>query len=94
MKEIKAFIQTTKVSAVALNLQKNEFSFFTYFKGNGPGKYADPKSEFPSLKHPYLLSKITKLELICDKKYEAQTGLSGDGLMYLVDASFKMRIRE
>jgi len=104
MKEIKAFIRPGKVSEVALNLQKNGFCCFTFFEGDGSGKYVDPKKEYPSLKHPYLHSKTAKLEIVCDSKNEesiikiiresAHTGRSGDGLIYVVDVNSKIRIRD
>ena len=77
MKEIKAFIRPGKVSEVALNLQKNGFCCFTFFEGNGSGKYADPKKEYPSLKHPYLHSKTAKLEIVCDRKDEKPIIIGG-----------------
>ncbi len=104
MKEIKAFIRPGKVSDVALNLQKSGFCCFTFFEGDGSGKYVDPKKEYPSLKHPYLHSKTAKLEVVCDKKDEksiieiikasAHTGQSGDGLIYVVDVENRIRIRD
>jgi len=103
MREIKAFIRPSKVNDVALNLRKNGFCCFTFFEGEGSGKYSDPKKEYPSLKHPYLHSKIAKLEIVCDKKDEksiievikknSRTGSPGDGLIYVVDVSYKTRIR-
>ncbi len=103
MREIKAFIRPSKVNDVALNLRKNGFCCFTFFEGEGSGKYSDPKKEYPSIKHPYLHSRIAKLEIVCDKKDEqpiigiirdiAQTGNSGDGLIYVVDVVYKSRIR-
>jgi len=104
MKEIKAFIRPNKVSEVALNLQKNGFCCFTFFEGDGSGNFVDPKNEYPSLKHPYLHSKIAKLEIVCKKvderaiisiiKQSAHTGRSGDGLIYVVDVSEKIRVRD
>ncbi len=103
MKEIKAFIRPSKVNAVALNLRKNDFCCFTFFEGDGSGKYSDPKKEYPSLKHPYLHSRVAKLEIVCNKNDEkaiiqiikdsAQTGKSGDGLIYVVDVTNKLRVR-
>lgn len=104
MKEIKAFIRPSKVNALALNLRKNDFCCFTFFEGDGSGKYSDPKKEYPSLKHPYLHSKVAKLEIVCKKNDEkaiiqiikdsAQTGKSGDGLIYVVDVTNKLRVRD
>jgi nitrogen regulatory protein P-II 1 len=104
MKEIKAFIRPNKVNKVAMQLRKQKFCCFTVFEGDGSGDYSDPNNEYPSLKHPYLHNKISKLEIVCDKqdvntitkiiKDNARTGYSGDGLIYVVDVTFKSRIRE
>jgi len=104
MKEIKAFIRPSKVNVVASNLRKNGFCCFSFFEGDGYGKYSDPLKEYPSLKHPYLHSTIAKLEIVCDEKDEkaiikiikkcACTGKSGDGLIYVVNIDHKLRVRD
>jgi nitrogen regulatory protein P-II 1 len=104
MKEIKAFIRPNKVNDVALSLRKNDFCCFTFFEGDGSGRYSDPENEYPSIKHPYLHCRIAKLEIVCEKKDEKEiiriikecacTGKSGDGLIYVVDVKHKQRIRD
>lgn len=104
MKEIKAFIRTTKVNNVAQNLQKGGFCCFSLFEGDGSGNFSDPDKEYPSLRHPYLHYKIAKLEIVCNKedentiikiiKEQAHTGKSGDGLIYVVNVEQKTRIRD
>tara|TARA_R110001592_G_scaffold340507_1_gene628700 strand:+ start:138 stop:452 length:315 start_codon:yes stop_codon:yes gene_type:complete len=104
MKEIKAFIRPEKLTKLAEHLKKENFGGFTIFEGEGAGNYSDPKTTFPSLKHPFLHNKIIKIELVCKKekvaeivkiiKEYAQTGESGDGLIYVVNVEQKIRIRD
>lgn len=104
MKEIKAFIRPEKLSTVTEHLKKIHFCCFTVIEGEGVGDYADPDTEFPSLNFPFLHNKIVKIELVCDKKdvdaivntikKYAQTGHSGDGLIYISNVERKVRIRE
>lgn len=103
MKEIKAFIRTEKLNKVAEQLKKNKFCCFTVFEGEGVGNYADPETEFPSLKFPYLHNKVIKIEIVCNKekvndiikiiKTFAHTGESGDGLIYVSNVEQKIKIK-
>jgi len=103
MKEIKAFIRTEKLNKVAEQLKKNKFCCFTVFEGEGVGNYADPLTEYPSLKFPYLHTKVIKLEIVCSKenvdsiltiiKTFAHTGQSGDGIIYVMDVEQKIKIK-
>jgi nitrogen regulatory protein P-II 1 len=104
MKEVKAFIRPGKLTKLAEHLKKEKFCCFTVFEGEGVGNYSDPTTKFPSLKHPFLHNKIIKIELVCKKeevtdiikiiKDYAQTGESGDGLIYVVNVEQKIRIRD
>lgn len=104
MKEIKAFIRPEKLTVLAEHLKKEQFCCFTVFEGEGVGKYADPKTKFPSLKHPFLHNKVVKLEIVCNKedvdniiriiKDYAQTGEPGDGLIYVSNVEQRIRIRD
>jgi len=104
MKEIKAFIRPEKLNKLADHLKKEKFCCFTVFEGEGVGNYSDPKTKFPSLKHPFLHNKVVKIELVCDKedvesiikiiKDFAQTGDPGDGLIYVSNVEQKVRIRD
>jgi len=103
MKEIKAFIRPEKLNKVAQNLKENKFCCFTVFEGEGVGNYADPETEFPSLKHPFLHNKVVKLEIVCKKENVdkiltiirtfAHTGESGDGIIYVMDVEKKIKIK-
>jgi len=104
MKEIKAFIRPEKLIDVTKHLKKEHFCCFTVFKGEGVDDYTDPNTEFPSLDFPFLHNKVFKIELVCNKedvskiiktiKTHAQTGHSGDGLIYVSNVESKTRIRE
>ncbi|WP_457616384.1 P-II family nitrogen regulator [Lutibacter sp.] len=104
MKEIKAFIRPEKLIDVAKNLKREQFCCFTVFEGEGVGDFTDPDTEFPSLKFPFLHSKVVKIEIVCDKKYvekiieviktNAQTRNKGDGLIYVSNVENRIRIRE
>ncbi|SNZ01331.1 P-II family nitrogen regulator [Flagellimonas pacifica] len=106
MKEIKAFIRKEKLNAVAKALKEKHYCCFTVFEGEGVGDYTDPVKEFPTLKFPFLHTRIIKVEIVCsaedvDKitdtigKY-ARTGESGDGLIYVghVDHCIKIKTGE
>jgi len=103
MKEIKAFIRTEKLINVAKNLKKEKFFRFTVFEGEGVGNYADPETEFPSLKFPFLHNKVVKIEIVCEKEKVnniikiirtfAHTGESGDGIIYISNVEQKIKIK-
>ena len=104
MREIKAFIRPEKLNSVAENLKKKHYCCFTVFDGEGVGDFVDPETEFPSLKFPFLHSKVVKIEIVCSKedvsnivntiKKYAHTGKSGDGLIYVMNVENKIRIKD
>ncbi len=104
MKEIKAFIRPEKLNTVTDNLRREQFCCFTVFEGEGVGNYADPETKFPSLRFPFLHSKVIKLEIVCNQedvksivaiiKEHAHTGKSGDGLIYISPVDQQIRIRD
>jgi nitrogen regulatory protein P-II 1 len=104
MKEIKAFIRPNKIKEVISSLRREGHCCLTVFEGEGTGDYTDPEKEWPSLKLPFLHSKIFKLEVVCeDSKVEAicdiirqngKTGKSGDGLIYVSDVQDTFKIRD
>ncbi|QTY26438.1 P-II family nitrogen regulator [Flavobacterium sp. CS20] len=103
MKEIKAFIRKEKLNEVAKHLKENQFSCFTVFEGEGVGDYIDPETEFPSLNFPFLHHKVVKIEMVIEKEKvdkildiltkHAQTGKRGDGLIYVSNIDFSVRIK-
>ena len=103
MKEIKAFIRKKKLASVVKALNEKHFCCYTIFEGEGVGDYTDPIKEFPSLKFPFLHTKVVKVEIVCsaeevDKITEtirksAYTGESGDGLIYVVQVDHTIKIK-
>lgn len=103
MKEIKAFIRKERLNEVAKNLKENQFCCFTVFEGEGVGDYIDPETEFPSLKFPFLHHKVVKIEIVSNDENvgkiinilmkHAQTGKSGDGLIYVGSLDYSVKIR-
>jgi len=103
MKEIKAFVRKERLNEVAKNLKKDQFCCFTVFEGEGVGDYIDLETEFPSLNFPFLHHKVVKIEIVSDNenvekiidvlRRHAQTGKSGDGLIYVSSLDYSVRIR-
>lgn len=103
MKEIKAFIRKEKLNEVAQHLKENQFWSFTVFIGEGVGEFIDPEKEFPSLDFPFLHHKVVKIEMVTEKENvaeilniltkHAQTGKSGDGLIYVSNVDYSVKIK-
>lgn len=104
MKEIKAFIRSEKFNHVYEALRKEGYCCLTVFEGEGTGKYTAKSKGWPSLKFPYLHSKVTKLEMVCKKedlnriiqiiRENASSGRSGDGLIYVSEVEKVIRVRD
>lgn len=104
MKEVQAFVRPEKLNKVFAGLRKAGFSGLTIFEGEGTGEYTDPQKDWPSLKFPYLHSKVIKLELVCTDEnaeevckiiqQEGKTGASGDGFIYISAIEDVVRIRD
>ena len=104
MKEIKAFIRPIRLSHVYEALRKEGHCCLTVFEGEGTGKYTEKDKDWPSLKFPYLHSKILKIEMVCKKENlariiqiiheNASSGRSGDGLIYISDVEEVIRVRD
>lgn len=105
MREIKAFVRSTKVSDVIKALRHNDFKSMTVTDVEGTGRFSKPGA-LPSLKFPITHSKMAKLELLC-KKEDVETivklihefggtGEKGDGIIYVseVERVFKVRTGE
>ncbi len=103
MKEIKAFIRPGKLFQVYDALGKAGFHGITITECEGTGRYSDPEKGFPSLKFPFLHSKMVKLELlVSDENFEqafkiiqdhAHTGETGDGVIAAYEVFRILRIR-
>ncbi|MBL1232506.1 MAG: P-II family nitrogen regulator [Vicingaceae bacterium] len=104
MKEIQAFIRPEKLNDIYKALEKEGHCCLTIFNGEGTGKYTDQSKDWPSFKHPFLHSKMVKIEMVCKKEAvkkvteiiqeSGSTGESGDGLIYVSDVEEVIRIRD
>jgi len=64
MNEIKAFVRPQRLSEVVKHLRLEGFSSLSVFDGEGTGNYVDQENTWPSLKHPFLHCKISKIEIV------------------------------
>lgn len=104
MKEIKAFVRPERLSEIVAQLRKEGFCCLSVFEGEGTGHYTDRKKEWPSLDHPFLHSKIAKIEMVISpEKAErviriihehGKTGYPGDGLIYMADVTKAVRVKD
>ena len=93
MKEIKAFIRPSKLDDIVSALKKKGHCCMTITNCEGTGKYTAPNKDFPSLKIPFLHSKVAKIEMIYTNEHMdeivetmqkyGKIGEKGDGLISL-----------
>jgi nitrogen regulatory protein P-II 1 len=103
MKEIKAFIRTIKAREVFVALKANGYCCMTFTECEGTGRFTDPKEDFPSLKFPFMHSKVVKIEIVCSDEHveeiveiireHGQTGRSGDGIIYVMEVEEVYKVR-
>ncbi|MFQ5447104.1 MAG: P-II family nitrogen regulator [Saprospiraceae bacterium] len=103
MKEIKAFVRTTKAREVHKALKANGYCCMTLTECEGTGKYTDPEENFPSFKFPFMHSKVVKIEIVCrDAEVESivkiiqessKTGHPGDGIIYTVGVAQAYKVK-
>lgn len=104
MKEIKAFIRPGEFNDMFGALRDDGYCCVTVTDAEGTGRYSDPEGlDYPSLKIPYMHSKMLKLEIIAqDKdvnniieiiKKHGRTGMRGDGIIYVIDVERTIHIR-
>jgi len=104
MKEIKAFVRPERLADIIANLRENGFCCVTVFEGEGTGHYVDTEKAWPSLNHPFLHSKVSKMEIVVpDHSVDeairiiheyGNTGHPGDGLIYTTEVSNALRVRD
>lgn len=104
MKEIKAFVRPGRLADIVSHLRDEGFCCITVFEGEGTGNYVSPEKEWPSLNHPFLHSKVAKIEIVVpsndvDKVVhiiheQGKTGSRGDGLIYTTDVSKAVRVKD
>lgn len=76
----------------------------TITEGEGTGKYNDPESSYPTLQHPFLHTKVAKIEIVCHQddvqpiadiiSQHGSTRRKGDGLMYVENVEQVYRVRD
>lgn len=104
MKEIKAFIRPEEFDDMFAALKHEGFCCVTVTETEGTGQYSDPERlEYPSLKIPYMHSKMLKLEIVShdedvDKivaiiEKHGRTGRRGDGLIYVINVERAIHVR-
>lgn len=105
MREVKAFVRSTRVNDVIKGLRLHDFKSITVTEVEGTGRYTKPGAS-PSLKFTITHSKMAKLELLCKKEdvetivklihEHGGTGEKGDGIIYVseVERVFKVRTGE
>jgi len=104
MKEIKAFVRPKRLADIVTHLRSEGFCCLTVFEGEGTGNYVSPEKEWPSLNHPFLHSKIAKIEIVVPTKdvekviqiihEHGKTANRGDGLIYTTDVSKAVRVKD
>jgi len=92
MKEIKAFIRTTRLNLILETLKKAGFYNVTFNVCEGTGAYQNEKA-FPSLRFHITDSELVKLELVCGASdvdtiiqiitQNGRTNETGDGIVYV-----------
>jgi nitrogen regulatory protein P-II 1 len=104
MKEVKAFIRPEMLNRVYDGLKSSGYCCITVTEGEGTGKYDDPANSYPTLQHPFLHSKVVKIEIVCHEEdvefiagiisKNGSTGRKGDGLMYVENVEQVFRVRD
>lgn len=104
MKEIKAFMRPEMFDDMYAILKREDYCCVTLTEAEGTGRYSDKENlEYPTVKVPYMHSKILKLEIVApDKdvddiikiiKKHGRTGSRGDGIIYVIDVERAVHIR-
>lgn len=104
MKEIKAFVRPQRLSDIVTHLREEGFCCLTVFQGEGTGQYSDARKELPTLDHPFLHSKVAKIEIVVSSNHvdeairiiheQGKTGYRGDGLIYMTDVTKAVRVKD
>lgn len=102
MKEIKAFIRTTKLTHILENLKKAGFYNVTFNICEGTGGYQNEKAS-PSLRFHITDSELVKLELVCSSSdvdsiiqiitLNGRTTETGDGIIYVSSVEKAIKIK-
>ncbi len=103
MKEIKAYVRLEKADKVISALEEAGVPGLTAIEVKAVGKAAVPENERVSLDYIEKISPVTKLEIICGDedamrlvdviKKIAYSGRRGDGMIFVADISYAVKIR-
>ena len=104
MKEIKAFIRPEEFDDMFAALKNDGYCCVTVTETEGTGQYMDPETEeYPSLRIPYMHSKMLKLEIVARDEdvnsiiiiieKHGKTGRPGDGLIFVLNVERAVHIR-
>lgn len=103
MKEIKAYIRREKAEYVIAELEKAGVPGCTAVVVKGVGAAAVPEEEYLSIDYIEKISPVTKLEIVCKDedafrlvdviKKTAYSGRRGDGMVFVSDINYALKIR-
>lgn len=103
MKEVKAFVRPIKAREVCKALRENGYCCMTLTECEGTGMYTDPEKDFPTLKFPFMHSKVVKIEIVCADddapkivkliQENGKTGHRGDGIIYTIGVGEVYKVR-
>jgi nitrogen regulatory protein P-II 1 len=103
MKEIKAYIRRDKAEYVISALEEAGVPGCTAVEVKAVGAAAVPEEEYLSIEYIDKVSTVTKLEIICKDEDEsrlvdvikktAYSGRRGDGMIFVSDINYAVKIR-
>ncbi|HHL39212.1 MAG TPA: P-II family nitrogen regulator [Deltaproteobacteria bacterium] len=103
MKEIKAYIRTSRAEEVIHALEDAGAAGFTVIEAKAVGASAVPERERFSVEYAETCSPITKIEVVCSDEETARlvevivksasTGRRGDGMVFVSPVDEAVRIR-
>ncbi len=103
MKEIKAYVRFEKADKVISALEEAGVPGLTAIEVKAVGKAAVPEQERVSIDYIEKISPVTKLEIICRDedamrladviKKTAWSGRRGDGMIFVSDINYAVKIR-
>lgn len=103
MKEIKAYIRVIKAEDVIHALEEAGVPGFTAIEVKAIGRAIEPERAKYSIEYAEKISPITKIEVVCKEedverlvdiiREKAYTGHKGDGIIFVSDVSYAVKIR-
>lgn len=103
MKEIKAYIRVIKAEAVIHALEEAGVPGLTVIEVRAIGAAIEPERAKYSIEYAEKISPITKIEIVCKDedverlvgiiKKKAYTGHKGDGMIFVSEVNYAVKIR-